>query len=56
MRVVILTLVLIAVPLYLSYDDIVERLVMEKYWQNERFLDKWKIYHRAASTFSAAPG
>ncbi|MFC1630515.1 MAG: TIGR00341 family protein [Arenicellales bacterium] len=38
MRLVILTLILIAVPLYFSYDDIVERLEMEKYWQNERFL------------------
>ena len=38
MRVVILAMVLIAVPLYLSYDDIVDKLVMEKYLQNERFL------------------
>ena len=50
MRVVMLTMVLIAVPLYLSYDDIVNKLVMEKYWQNERFLinGKYIIVQKAS--------
>jgi len=29
---------LIAIPLYLSYDDIVNKIVMEKSWKHERFL------------------
>jgi uncharacterized hydrophobic protein (TIGR00271 family) len=35
---VLCLLVLIAVPLYLSYNRIIEERVFEKGWQNERFL------------------
>jgi len=36
--VVLLTLVLIAIPLYISYDRIVEKRIIENRWQKERFL------------------
>ncbi|MCP4406492.1 MAG: TIGR00341 family protein, partial [Gammaproteobacteria bacterium] len=36
--VVLLFLGLIAVPLYLSYDRIVEKMTVERNWQKERFL------------------
>lgn len=47
-----ITMILIAVPLYLSYDDVVNKLVMEKYWQNERFLvnGKYLIVQKARVT------
>ena len=38
MRIVFILMLLIAIPLYLSYDDIVEKVVMEKNWKHERFL------------------
>jgi uncharacterized hydrophobic protein (TIGR00271 family) len=38
MSAVVLTLVLIAVPLYLSFSQIVEDSLLEKAWQKERFL------------------
>ncbi len=48
-RLVTLALVLIAVPLYLSYERIVEKIVLEKSWQHERFLvnDKYLIVRKA---------
>jgi uncharacterized hydrophobic protein (TIGR00271 family) len=36
--VVLLSLALISIPLYLSYDRIVEKMVVEENWQRERFL------------------
>ncbi len=33
-----LFLVLITIPLYFSYNRIVEKMVLEKSWQQERFL------------------
>lgn len=52
MRLAIITMILIAVPLSLSYEDIVNKLVMEKYWQNERFLvnGKYLIVQKARVT------
>jgi uncharacterized hydrophobic protein (TIGR00271 family) len=38
LRLVLLMMFLIAIPLYLSYDDIVSKIVMEKSWKHERFL------------------
>ena len=38
MRLVLMLMFLIAIPLYLSYDDIVNKIVMEKSWKHERFL------------------
>ena len=38
MRLVLVLMFLIAIPLYLSYDDIVNKIVMEKSWKHERFL------------------
>jgi hypothetical protein len=35
---VVLSLALISIPLYLSYDRIVEKVIIEKNWQKERFL------------------
>jgi uncharacterized hydrophobic protein (TIGR00271 family) len=35
---VVLSLALISIPLYLSYDRIVEKVIVEKNWQKERFL------------------
>ncbi len=48
-RIVTLALVLIAIPLYLSYERIVEKVVLEKSWQHERFLvnNKYLIVRRA---------
>jgi len=48
-KLVTLALVLIAVPLYLSYERIVEKIVLEKSWQHERFLvnDKYLIVRNA---------
>ncbi|MEA3411669.1 MAG: TIGR00341 family protein [Pseudomonadota bacterium] len=37
-NLVVLALALIAVPLYYSYDQIVQKVVMEKSWKKERFL------------------
>ena len=47
--VVLLSLALITVPLYLSYDRIVDRLVLEQSWQQERFLvnGKYLIVRKA---------
>jgi len=47
--VVVLILVLITIPLYLSYDDIVQKLVIEKSWKHERFLvnGKYLIVQKA---------
>jgi hypothetical protein len=46
---VTLALVLIAIPLYLSYERIVEKVVLEKSWQHERFLvnNKYLIVRQA---------
>ena len=48
--VVFIFLALIAIPLYLSYHRIVEDRVLEKSWQNERFLvnEKYLIIRKAA--------
>ena len=48
-RIVTLALVLIAIPLYLSYERIVEKVVLEKSWQHERFLvnNKYLIVRQA---------
>ena len=47
--VVALLLALISVPLYFSYDNIVEKMVMEKSWKKERFLvnGKYLIVRKA---------
>ncbi|NIA02659.1 MAG: TIGR00341 family protein [Planctomycetia bacterium] len=52
MRLVMLMMFLIAIPLYFSYDDIVNRIVMEKSWQNDRFLvnGKYIIIQKALLT------
>ena len=52
MRVVFIMMFLIAIPLYLSYDDIVNKIVMEKSWQHERFLvnGKYIIIQKALLT------
>ncbi len=48
--VVFIFLALIAVPLYLSYHRIVEDRIVERSWQNERFLvnEKYLIIRKAA--------
>ena len=48
-RIVTLVLVLIAIPLYLSYNRIVEKVELEKSWLHERFLinDKYLIVQKA---------
>ena len=48
-RIVTLALILIAIPLYLSYDRIVDKVTLEKSWQHERFLvnDKYLIVRNA---------
>jgi len=50
--IVMLMLALITVPLYFSYDDIVEKLVLEKSWTKERFLvnGKYLIVQKARLT------
>lgn len=50
MSAVTLTLVLIAVPLYLSFSQIVEDSLLEKSWQTERFLvnGKYLIVQKAS--------
>ena len=49
--VVVLILALITIPLYFSYDDIVQKLVIEKSWKHERFLvnGKYLIVQKAKS-------
>ena len=46
---VLLLLIGISIPLYLSYNELVENTVLEKNWQQERFLvnDKYLIVQRA---------
>jgi len=46
---VALLLALITVPLYFTYDDIVEKIVFEKNWKHERFLvnGKYLIVRKA---------
>ncbi len=46
---VILMLAMISIPLYLTYHDIVQKLVVEKNWQHERFLvnGKYLIVQKA---------
>jgi uncharacterized hydrophobic protein (TIGR00271 family) len=48
--VVFIFLVLIAIPLYLSYSRIVEDRILERSWQNERFLvnEKYLIIRKAS--------
>ena len=48
-KIVALALVMITVPLYLSYTRIVETNVLERSWQHERFLvnGKYLIVHKA---------
>jgi len=48
--VVFIFLALIAIPLYLSYQRIVEDRILEKNWQNERFLvnEKYLIIRKAS--------
>ena len=52
--VVFIFLALIAIPLYLSYNRIVEDRVLERSWQNERFLvnEKYLIIRKAAISWS----
>ncbi len=47
--VVVLILALITIPLYFSYEDIVQKLVIEKSWKHERFLvnGKYLIVQKA---------
>ena len=47
--IVVLMLALITVPLYFSYDEIVDKLVLEKSWTKERFLvnGKYLIVQKA---------
>ncbi len=49
--VVLLILALITIPLYFSYEDIVQKLVIEKSWKHERFLvnGKYLIVQKAKS-------
>jgi len=49
--VVLLILALITIPLYFSYNDIVQKLVLEKSWKHERFLvnGKYLIVQKAVS-------
>jgi len=46
---VLLLSALVAIPLYLSYDRIVEKAVYEKNWREERFLvnEKYIIIQKA---------
>ena len=48
---VVLILTLISIPLYFSYDDIVQKLVIEKSWKKERYLvnGKYLIVKQAES-------
>lgn len=48
-RIVVLALILIAIPLYLSYERIMDKVTLEKSWQHERFLvnDKYLIVRNA---------
>ncbi len=48
-RIVLLLSALVAIPLYLSYDRIVEKAVYEKNWREERFLvnEKYIIIQKA---------
>lgn len=52
MRIVFILMFLIAIPLYFSYDDIVNKIVMEKSWKHERFLvnGKYIIVQKAHIT------
>ena len=47
--IVLLFLTLIAIPLYLSYDRVVEKMVYEENWRKERFLvnEKYIIIQKA---------
>lgn len=49
--VVVLIMALITIPLYFSYDDIVQKMVLEKRWKHERFLvnGKYLIVQKADS-------
>ena len=46
---IMLLLIVITIPLYLSYNELVDTIVLEKSWQQERFLvnDKYLIVQRA---------
>ena len=48
-RIVMFAMLLITIPLYFSYERIVEKVVLEKSWQHERFLvnDKYLIVRNA---------
>jgi uncharacterized hydrophobic protein (TIGR00271 family) len=50
---VIVVLVLISIPLYMSYQRIVEKIVFERSWNHERFLvnDKYLIVKKANLIF-----